>query len=342
MNVKSNHIGTKSSSINKACLCESPYWACLQNQVECHEYRILYWYHPDYLGHNELITDGAGEPYQYFHYSAWGETFVQDDANYGSFTSSYRFNAKELDQETGNYYYGARYYDPKVSVWLSVDAKAHWYPSMSSNNFTANNPVMFVDPNGQWVEGAGFFTNLFYSDDRNEAMLIAGDKGDFKKMDNGWQVSRVVEVSSEIAGFCIGERSYEIENIYINDKKTKRSIDDVLVNMGMDFINVFMVPITAFFNPFVALYRNKIRKDKDPYISANPYHMAEDVFWQQLDGNTQEVGLEVMEKTANLIVFGAGQALLKPNATRLDKTKIKGGKALINKTIGEVIDEIDD
>jgi len=98
--------------------------------------------------------------------TAWGETFVQDDANHGRFTSSYRFNGKELDQEMGNYYYGARYYNPTWSVWLSVDAKAYWYPSMSSYNFTANNPVILVDPNGQWVEGEGFFTNLFYSDDR--------------------------------------------------------------------------------------------------------------------------------------------------------------------------------
>jgi len=36
---------------------------------------------------------------QYFHYSAWGESFVQDDVERGSFTSSYRFNAKELDME---------------------------------------------------------------------------------------------------------------------------------------------------------------------------------------------------------------------------------------------------
>ena len=26
--------------------------------------------------------------------------------------------------DTGNFYYGARYYDPKISVWLSVDADA--------------------------------------------------------------------------------------------------------------------------------------------------------------------------------------------------------------------------
>lgn len=33
--------------------------------------------HPDYLGHNELITDRSGSPYQYFHYTAWGESFAQ-------------------------------------------------------------------------------------------------------------------------------------------------------------------------------------------------------------------------------------------------------------------------
>jgi|GEM_PF-2288571 len=128
--------------------------------------------------------------------TAWGETFVQDDANHGRFTSSYRFNGKELDQEMGNYYYGARYYNPTWSVWLSVDAKAYWYPSMSSYNFTANNPVILVDPNGQWVGGEGFFTNLFYSDDR--ALEIKAQRfahkvgGDLTKIDGGYRVGRVL------------------------------------------------------------------------------------------------------------------------------------------------------
>ncbi|WP_369682220.1 RHS repeat-associated core domain-containing protein, partial [Apibacter mensalis] len=29
------------------------------------------------------------------------------------------FNGKELDEETGLYYYGARYYNPRESVFLS-------------------------------------------------------------------------------------------------------------------------------------------------------------------------------------------------------------------------------
>jgi RHS repeat-associated protein len=35
--------------------------------------------------------------------------------------SPYLFTSKELDEETGLYYFGARYYDPRTSVWQSVD-----------------------------------------------------------------------------------------------------------------------------------------------------------------------------------------------------------------------------
>ncbi len=65
--------------------------------------------------------------------------------------TSYRFNGKEYDQETGNYYYGQRYYDPKLSIWLSVDRLAAKYPSHSPYNFVLNNPINFIDPNGDSV-----------------------------------------------------------------------------------------------------------------------------------------------------------------------------------------------
>ncbi|MBE6330633.1 MAG: hypothetical protein E7072_11090 [Bacteroidales bacterium] len=37
------------------------------------------------------------------------------------FSTNYLFNAKELDNETGLYYYGARYLNPTNGIWLSVD-----------------------------------------------------------------------------------------------------------------------------------------------------------------------------------------------------------------------------
>jgi RHS repeat-associated protein len=53
-------------------------------------------------------------------YFAFGETFVEEHSN--TWRTPYLFNGKELDDETGLYYYGARYYDPVTSVWESFSS----------------------------------------------------------------------------------------------------------------------------------------------------------------------------------------------------------------------------
>lgn len=58
--------------------------------------------------------------------------------------------------ESTHCYYGARYYDPKVSVWLSVDPKANAFPDVSPYAFNMNNPVMMIDPGGDSI----FVTNM--------------------------------------------------------------------------------------------------------------------------------------------------------------------------------------
>jgi RHS repeat-associated protein len=74
---------------------------------------------------------------------------VEEHANTASFSSRYLFNAKELDPETGRYYYGARYYDPGLSIWLSVDPLAGDFPNLTPYNFVKNNPILLVDPDGR-------------------------------------------------------------------------------------------------------------------------------------------------------------------------------------------------
>ena len=55
---------------------------------------------------------------------------------------------KEKDSETGYYYFGARYYNSDLSLWLSVDPMADKYPSLSPYNYCAWNPMKIVDPDG--------------------------------------------------------------------------------------------------------------------------------------------------------------------------------------------------
>ncbi|MGB4455263.1 MAG: RHS repeat-associated core domain-containing protein, partial [Bacteroidales bacterium] len=84
---------------------------------------------------------------QHLQYLPYGELFVSQ-RNTEEFDSRYKFTAKELDNETSYTYFGARYYDSDLSVWLSVDPMSDKYPSLSPYCYTANNPVVLVDPNG--------------------------------------------------------------------------------------------------------------------------------------------------------------------------------------------------
>jgi RHS repeat-associated protein len=84
-------------------------------------------------------------------YIAFGEVLFEEHAS--SFKSPYLFNGKELDRETNLSYYGARYHDKKTSLWLSVDEKMEKYPNTGAYVFTANNPIMFIDPDGKDIIG---------------------------------------------------------------------------------------------------------------------------------------------------------------------------------------------
>ena len=71
-----------------------------------------------------------------------------------SWNAPYTFSGKEKDVETGYGYFGARYYDSGLSIWLSVDPMSDKYPSMSPYNYCANNPVILVDPDGREIDQA--------------------------------------------------------------------------------------------------------------------------------------------------------------------------------------------
>jgi RHS repeat-associated protein len=86
----------------------------------------------------------VGEVSQHSEYFAFGETFIEEHKD--SHNSPYKFNGKELDEESGYTYFGARYYDPRIRIWASTDPLAEKFPSHSLYSFCFNNPLRFVDP----------------------------------------------------------------------------------------------------------------------------------------------------------------------------------------------------
>jgi RHS repeat-associated protein len=108
-----------------------------------------YFYHPDHLGSSSFVTDAAGLVEQHMQYLPFGELFVNQQNS--TYDTRYKFSAKELDPETNYTYFGARYYDSDLSVWLSVDPMSDKYPNLSPYMYVAGNPLNYTDPNGDTI-----------------------------------------------------------------------------------------------------------------------------------------------------------------------------------------------
>ena len=136
---------------------------------------LRYFYHPDHIGSTSWVTDSAKNGIQYCEYLPYkklrffsslafgktnefvlhslpasvGEPFL--DQRSTTWNSRYTFSGKERDNETGYSYFGARYYNSDISIWLSVDPLSDKYPNLTPYAYCANNPIILVDPDGRVI-----------------------------------------------------------------------------------------------------------------------------------------------------------------------------------------------
>jgi len=145
----------------------------------------IYFFHGDHLGTANFITDASGDGYQFFNTLPFGETMVEQHSLQEDYENRWQFNGKELDRETGLYYYGARYYNPNTSIWLSVDPLAEEREWLSPYNFVQNNPINRIDPDGALDEPVYGSDGTYRGDTREgftgEVIIYDGDV-DFSKM----------------------------------------------------------------------------------------------------------------------------------------------------------------
>ncbi|WP_255418071.1 RHS repeat domain-containing protein, partial [Prevotella rectalis] len=105
--------------------------------------KMQFYYHPDHLGSSSYITNLDGEVSQHIEYVPFGEVFIEERNN--TWNTPYLFNAKEFDEETGMYYYGARYYEPRLSLWMSCDPMQELKVCICSYTYCISNPIVYTD-----------------------------------------------------------------------------------------------------------------------------------------------------------------------------------------------------
>jgi RHS repeat-associated protein len=199
--------------------------------------KLQYFYHSDHLGSASFVTNRGGGVVQHLQYLPYGELFVSQ-RNSDEFDSRYKFTAKELDNETSYTYFGARYYDSDLSVWLSVDPMSDKYPSLSPYCYTADNPVVLVDPNG-------------------EKVYIVGDAADeatgYLNTDN-IKITRNSET---------GELSYEGKATNKREKLLIKAIDDEKVFVNLTANKSDEIPNTNGERGVGSFLGNKLNSDEN-------------------------------------------------------------------------------
>ena len=84
-------------------------------------------------------------------YPSFGGLFGEGTSNTNQ---AYKYNGKELNRMHGLdwYDYGTRNYDAALPVWTTVDPAADRYPNISPYAYCANNPIIYIDPTGMYIE----------------------------------------------------------------------------------------------------------------------------------------------------------------------------------------------
>jgi RHS repeat-associated protein len=131
----------------------------------------VFYYTSDHLGSSTVITDSNGDYYEHTEYFPYGEVWVNERSSVENHDMPYKYTGKEYDPETKLTYYGARYYDAKLSRWISVDpplisgAYLGKDPSklpglggvfnpinLNAYHYAGLNPVKYIDPDGNYSE----------------------------------------------------------------------------------------------------------------------------------------------------------------------------------------------
>ncbi|MEG4304147.1 RHS repeat-associated core domain-containing protein [Microcoleus sp. D3_18a_C4] len=106
------------------------------------------WPLTDNLGTVRDLVDSNGAIQNRIGYDSFGKVRSQTNPSVGF---RFGFTGRELDAETGNYYYNSRYYDPQVGRFISEDTIGFGGGDANLYRYVGNSPTNYTDPSGEQV-----------------------------------------------------------------------------------------------------------------------------------------------------------------------------------------------
>ena len=173
-----------------------------------------------------VTVDEEGEPLGFDDYYPYGLQMPTRSSNTSNPNDRYKFTGNERDTEAGLTidYFGARYYDPMLGSFYSIDRFYEKYPSLSPYQYTAGNPITFVDVNGDsiWVTQEGDEYTVHY-----QGKIINNSD---KNIDMNAAAKEIAaQIEKALTGQAVGLRGFKGKvkvNVDLQVAKSQSDIND--------------------------------------------------------------------------------------------------------------------
>ncbi len=163
----------------------------------------------DHLGSVRVVAAQNADVRQVNQYYPFGDLIADSHVTAGTSDNRYRFIGKEFGERTGLYDFSARYLEPSMGRFTTIDPLAEKYPSVSPYVYCSGDPVNRVDPDGREPV-------------KDKAGTAAGFVKEMKS--KGRQSGNYIGQSAHLAMLSFGETAIDIKHM------RKKPVNTGLIN----------------------------------------------------------------------------------------------------------------
>lgn len=178
------------------------------------------------------------------HYYSFGMEMSQLNVSQGP--NRYQYNGKEIQDDFGLYWYdyGARFYDPMVGRWHSVDPLTEKYAGISPYAYVANNPIKFIDPDGRDIWDVNTRGRVVWKEESENHQLFfvnrKGERGEFITVQDRSILDQLTESRRDYNGsYAISNSIAETFNVFhfmANNTNVEWGIDGYRATNNNEYI----------------------------------------------------------------------------------------------------------